>query len=68
MYQDATASSPLSSMSSSEVLAKIKETSRVAVTIYDSLNLGNQWNLPGGKHSVNAVVVAKCDKGTQQFL
>jgi hypothetical protein len=63
MYQGATGSSPLSSMSSSEVLVKIKETSPVAVTIYDSLSLslGNQWNLQGGKHLVNAVVVAKCD-------
>ena len=48
MYQDATGTSPLSSMTSNEVLGKIKETSSVAVSIYDSLNLGKQWNLPVG--------------------
>ena len=61
MYQDATGSSPMSSMSSPQVLAKIKETSRVAVSIYDNFNLGKKWNLPGKEHGVNAVVVTKCD-------
>ena len=61
MYLDATGTSPLSSMTSPQVLAKILETSRVAVSIYDNLNLGKKWNLPGKEHGVNAVVVTKCD-------
>jgi hypothetical protein len=61
MYQDATGTSPFSSMSSPQVLAKIKETSRVAVSLYDNLNLGKKWNLPGKEHGVNAVVVTECD-------
>jgi hypothetical protein len=59
-YMDATGDSALSSMSSAEVLAKIKETSTAARAIYDHLNLGKAWNLPG-KHGHNAVVVNKCD-------
>ena len=59
-YMDATGDSTLSSMSSADVLAKIKETSTAARAIYDHLNLGKAWNLPG-KHGHNAVVVNKCD-------
>jgi hypothetical protein len=39
-YQDATGGSSLASMSSGDVLLKIKETSRAAVAIYDHLQLG----------------------------
>ena len=59
-YQDATGGFFLAAMSSSDVLLKIKETSCAAVAIYDHLQLGKKWNLPG-KHSKNAVVVPKCD-------
>ena len=59
-YMDATGDSALSSMSSAEVLAKIKETLTAARAFYDHLNLGKAWNLPG-KHGHNAVVVNKCD-------
>jgi len=59
-YQDATGGSSLASMSSADVLLKIKETSRAAVAIYDHLQLGKKWNLPG-KHVNNAVIVPKCD-------
>ncbi len=58
-YQDATGGSSLASMSSADVLLKIKETSRAAVVIYDHLQLGKKWNLPG-KHVINAVIVPKC--------
>jgi len=61
VYQDAMGLSPMSAMSSRQVLAKIKETSRVALSIYDNLNLGKKWTLPGKEHGVNAVVVTKCD-------
>ena len=54
-YLDAIGGSSLASMSSSDVLLKIKETSRAAVTIYDHLHLGKKWNLPG-KHA-NATIV-----------
>jgi hypothetical protein len=48
-------------MSSSEVLAKIKEISTAAKAIYDNLHLGNKWNIPG-KPGLNAnVAVIKCD-------
>jgi hypothetical protein len=47
-------------MSSGDVLLKIKETSCAAVAIYDHLQLGKKWNLPG-KHVNNAVIVPKCD-------
>jgi hypothetical protein len=59
-YQDATSGSSLASMSSGDVLLKIKETSCAAVGIYDHLQLGKKWNLPG-KHVINAVIVPKCD-------
>ncbi len=59
-YQDAMGGSSLASMSSADVLLKIKETSRAAVAIYDHLHLGKKWNLPG-KHVNNAVIVPKCD-------
>ena len=60
-YQDATGRSYLASMSSANVLLKIKKTSRAAVAIYDNLQLGKKWNLPG-KHVNNAVIVPKCEK------
>ncbi len=59
-YQDATGGSSLALMSSGDVLLKIKETSSAAVVIYDHLQLGKKWNLPG-KHMNNAVIVPKCD-------
>ncbi len=59
-YQDTTGGSSLASMSSADVLLKIKETSCAAVAIYDHLQLGKKWNLPG-KHVNNAVIVPKCD-------
>ena len=59
-YQDATGGSSLDSMSSTDVLLEIKETSCAAVTIYDHLQLGKKWNLPG-KHANNSVIVSKCD-------
>ncbi len=59
-YQDATGGSSLASMSSGNVLLKIKETSCAAVAICDYLKLGKKWNLPG-KHVNNAVIVPKCD-------
>jgi hypothetical protein len=59
-YQDAMGGSSLASMSSGNVLHKIKETSCAAVAIYDRLQLGKEWNLPG-KHVNNAVIVPKCD-------
>ena len=58
-YLDAIGGSSLASMSSSDVLLKIKEVSLAAVTIYDHLQLGKKWNIPG-KH-VNAALVPKCD-------
>jgi hypothetical protein len=61
MYLDATGTSPFSSMSSPQVLAKIKETSRVAEALYDNLNLGKKWNLPGKEPGVHANIVSKCD-------
>ena len=59
-YLDATGDVTLSSMSSSEVLAKIKEVSTAAKAIYDHLHVGNKWNLPG-KPGVHANIVSKCD-------
>ncbi len=59
-YQDATGGSSLAFMSSADVLLKIKVTSCAAVAIYDHLQLGKKWNLPG-KHVNNAVIVPKCD-------
>jgi hypothetical protein len=59
-YLDAMGSSSLASMSGSNVLRKIKETSCASVAIYDPLQLGKKWNLPG-KHVNNAVIVPKCD-------
>ncbi len=38
-YQDATSGSSLASMSSADVLLKIKKTSHAAVAIYDNLQL-----------------------------
>jgi len=61
MYQDATGTSPFSSMTSPQVLAKIKETSRVAEALYDNLNLGKKWNLPGNNPGLHANIVSKCD-------
>ena len=61
MYLDATGTSPFSSMSSPQVLAKIKETSRVAEALYDNLNLGKKWNLPGKEAGLHANIVSKCD-------
>jgi hypothetical protein len=59
-YLDAMGGSSLASMSSSNVLLKIKEISCAAVAIYVPLQLGKKWNLPG-KHVNNAVIVPKCD-------
>ena len=60
-YADATEDVTLSSMSSSEVLVKIKEISTAAKTIYNHLHLGNKWNLPG-KTGLNAnATFTKCD-------
>jgi hypothetical protein len=59
-YQDATGGSSLALLSSGDVLCKIKETSRAAVAIYDHLQLGKKWNLPG-KHVHNAAIAPKCD-------
>ncbi len=59
-YQDTTGGSSLASMSSADVLLKIKETSCAAVAIYDHLLLGKKWTL-SGKHVNNAVIVPKCD-------
>ena len=60
-YADATGDVTLSSMSSSEVLVKIKEISTAAKAIYDHLHLGNKWNLPG-KPGLNAnATFTKCD-------
>ncbi len=50
----------MGSMSSANVLLKIKETSCATVAIYDHLQLGKKWNFPG-KHVNNAVIVPKCD-------
>jgi hypothetical protein len=58
--QDAMGGSFLASMSSNDVLLLIKETSCAAVSIYDHLQLGKKWNLPG-KHANNAVIVPTCD-------
>jgi hypothetical protein len=67
-YQDATGGSSLASMSSADVLLKIKETSCAAVAIYDHLQLGKKWNLPG-KHVNNAVFGPKCDNcGNPNYL
>ncbi len=52
--------SSLASMSSADVLIKIKETSCAAVAIYNHLQLGKKWNLPG-KHVNNAGILLKCD-------
>ncbi len=41
-YQDAKGGSSLASMSSADVMLKIKETSRAAVAIYDHLQLGKK--------------------------
>ena len=59
-YLDATDGSYFSSMTSNQVLVKIRETSKAAVAIYDHLQLGKKWNLPG-KQLLNAVYVNKCD-------
>ena len=59
-YLDATGDVTLSSMSSSDVLAKIKEVSTAAKSIYDHLHVGNKWNFPG-KPGVHANIVSKCD-------
>ena len=50
----------MDSMSCSVVLLKIKETSCAAVVIYDHLQFGKKWNLPG-THANNYVIVPKCD-------
>ncbi len=50
----------MDSMTSVDVLLKIKETSRAAVAIYDHLQLGKRRNLPG-KHVNNAVINPKYD-------
>ena len=60
-YLDATGELSLSSMSCAEVLAKINETSTAAKAIYDHLNLGNKWNLPGKPRHHAAATVNKCD-------
>jgi hypothetical protein len=60
-YLDATGESSLSLMSSAEVLAKINETSTAAKAIYDHLNLGNKWNLPGKPRNCAATTVNTCD-------
>jgi hypothetical protein len=60
-YADATGDVTLSSMSSSEVLVKIKEISTAAKAIYEHLHLGNKWNIPG-KPGLNVNATAtKCD-------
>jgi len=60
-YLDATGELSLSSMSSAEVRAKINETSTAARAIYNHLNLGNMWNLPGKSGHHAAATVNKCD-------
>ena len=59
-YLDATGDITLSSMTCAEILAKIKEVSTAAKSIYDHLHLGNKWNIPG-KHGHHANIVNKCD-------
>ena len=59
-YQDAIGNATLSSISSSEVLAKINEVSTAAKAIYDHLHAGNRWNLPG-KPGLHANIVNSCD-------
>jgi hypothetical protein len=46
-YLDATGDVTLLSMTCAEVLAKIKEVSTAAKAIYDHMNIGNKWNIPG---------------------
>jgi hypothetical protein len=59
-YLDATGDATLSSMTSAEVLAKIKEVSTPAKAIYDHMNIGNKWNIPS-KPGHHANIVNKCD-------
>ena len=59
-YRDAMGDVVLSSMSSSDVLSKVKEVSTAAKAIYDHLHAGNLWNIPG-KHGLHANIVNKCD-------
>ena len=59
-YLDATGDITLLLMSSSEVLAKIKEISTTVKAIYNYLHLGNKWNLPG-KPGLHANIVKNCD-------
>ncbi len=46
-------------MPSAAVLKKIEDILYPAMTIYDNLNLGEQWNTPGC--SVNAIPPPVCD-------
>ena len=59
-YLDATGEFSFSSMTSAEVLAKIKEISTAARAIYNHLNLGNMWN-PPGKPGHHANIVNTCN-------
>ncbi len=68
-YLDATGELSLSLISSAEVLAKINETSTAAKAIYNHLNLGNKWNLPGKPGHHATTTVNKCDNcGPQDHL
>jgi hypothetical protein len=64
-YLDATGGSSLASMSSSDALLKTKETSCAAVVMYDHLQLGKKWNLPG-KHVNTAGVLSPSVAGATQ--
>jgi hypothetical protein len=59
-YLDATGDITLLSMTCAEVLAKIKEVSTAATAIYNHMNIGNKWNIPG-KPGHHAIIVQKCD-------
>jgi hypothetical protein len=60
-YLDATGDVTLSSMTCTEVLAKIKEVSTAAKAIYDHMNIGNKWNIPGKPAHHANIVNRECD-------
>jgi hypothetical protein len=59
-YLDATGDGTLSSLTCLEVLKEVKEISTAAKAIYDHLNAGNLWNIPG-KPGLHTNFVTKCD-------
>ncbi len=60
-YLDAIGESSFSSMLNGDVLKEMNKISTAARAIYDHLNLGNKWNLPG-KHGYHAATtVNKCN-------